>query len=87
MSLDSIREGFAAVDDVASPLRLTLQPVCFKLSSTLTEEQRAELAVELQFYGLLKHVMPYYVEERVGAALLNRACATGTMVGRCRSTV
>jgi len=50
----------------------------FKLSSEVTEGQKEELAVELQFYGLLDRMMPYYAQERVGQALLQRACLTGT---------
>ena len=45
---------------------LTLDPVCYKLSPDLTDGQRAELAVEAQFYGLLDRVMPYYVQEGGG---------------------
>jgi len=44
----------------------------------MTEGQKKELAVELQFYGLLDRMMPYYAQERVGQALLQRACLTGT---------
>jgi hypothetical protein len=50
----------------------------FELSSDMTEGQRKELAVELQFYGLLDRMMPYYAQERVGQALLQRACFAGT---------
>ena len=60
--------------DVASTNHSTLYPVSFKLSSTLTEEQRGELAVEADFYGLLDRVMPYYAQEQIGVALLMRAC-------------
>jgi len=71
------------VHDVASTHHSTLEPVCFKLSSALTEEQRAELAVEVQFYGLLRLMMPtevpYYAQEQIGVALLKGACVTGTM--------
>jgi len=34
--------------------------------------------VELQFYGLLDRVMPYYAQEQIGVALLKAACATDT---------
>jgi len=71
------------VDDVASTLHSTLEPVSFKLSSALTEEQRAELAVEVQFYGLLRLMMPtevpYYAQEQIGVALLKGACDAGTL--------
>jgi hypothetical protein len=50
----------------------------FKLSSDVTEEQRDELAVELEFYGLLDRMMPYHVQERIRRALLQRACRAGT---------
>ena len=51
----------------------------FKLSSNMMEElQRDELAVELEFYGLLDRMMPFYSQERIGRALLQRACRTGT---------
>jgi hypothetical protein len=50
----------------------------FGLSSDMTEGEREELAVELQFYGLLDRMMPYYVQDRVGQALLQRACLAGT---------
>jgi hypothetical protein len=53
-------------------------PASFKLSPDLTEAQKAELAVEAQFYGLLRRVMPYYPEEQFGVALLKRACTAGT---------
>ena len=33
-------------------------PVSFSLSPDLTEAQRAELTVEVQFYGLLDRMMP-----------------------------
>jgi len=46
----------------------------FKLSSDVTEEQRDELAVELEFYGLLDRMMPYHTQERIRRALLQRAC-------------
>jgi hypothetical protein len=50
----------------------------FKLSSEVTEGQKEELAVEAKFYGLLDRMMPYYAQERVGQALLQRACLAGT---------
>ena len=56
-------------------------PASFLLSPDLTEAHRAELAVELQFYGLLRHVMPvtpFYAQEQIGVALLRRACVAGT---------
>ena len=66
------------MDDVASTSHSTLDPVSFKLSPDLTEAERGELAVEVQFYGLLRLMMPtevpYYVQERLGAALLQGAC-------------
>jgi len=52
--------------------------VNFTLSLDLTESQRGELAVEAQFYGLLRLMMPYYAQEEIGVALLRRACVTGT---------
>jgi hypothetical protein len=62
---------------VASTFYSTLEPVSFKLSSALTVEQRAELAVEVQFYSLLRLMMPtevpYYAQEQMGVALLKRA--------------
>jgi hypothetical protein len=72
---------YSAVDDVSSTCYSTLEPVSFKLSSTLTDEQSAELTVELQFYGLLRYVMPskapYYAQGQTGVALLQRACVAG----------
>ena len=54
----------------------------FVLSSDLTEGQRGQLAVEVQFYGLLRLMMPtevpYYAQEQIGVALLKGACAFGT---------
>jgi hypothetical protein len=50
----------------------------FELSSDMTEGQRKELAVEIKFYGLLDRMMPYHAQERVGQALLRRACLAGT---------
>ena len=71
-----------AVADVASTFHSTLDPVSFKLTSTLTEEQRVELAVEVQFYGLLRRMMPtavpYYAQEQTGEARLRCACVAGT---------
>jgi len=48
------------VDDVASTFYSTLDPGSFTLSQALARagDPRAELAVELQFYGLLDRVMP-----------------------------
>ena len=46
------------VDDNASTFYSTLEAVNFILSSDLTEAQRGELAVEAQFYGLLRLMMP-----------------------------
>ena len=67
---------------MASTLHSTLEPVSLRLSSTLTEEQRAELAVEVQFYGLLRLMMPtevpYYAQEQLGVKLLKSACVAGT---------
>jgi hypothetical protein len=40
--------------------------VSYKLSPDLTDGQKAELAVEAQFYGLLDRVIPYYVLEQMG---------------------
>jgi hypothetical protein len=53
-------------------------PGSFTLSQALTGNARAELAVELQFYGLLDRVMPYHAQEQIGAALLRAASSTGT---------
>ena len=50
----------------------------FTLSSAMTGPQRAELALELQFYGLRASMMPYTKPEQIGASLLERACDTGT---------
>ena len=50
----------------------------FELSSDLTEGQRKELAVEVEFYGLLDHMMPYHAQELIGKAILQRACRAGT---------
>jgi hypothetical protein len=44
--------------DLASTCYATLKPVSFTLRPDLTGPQRAELAVELEFYGLLNRVMP-----------------------------
>jgi hypothetical protein len=43
----------------------------------VTGDLRAELAVELQFYGLLDRVMPYYAQGQTGVALLKSACSAG----------
>ena len=50
----------------------------FELSSDMTKGQRKELAVEMKFYGLLDRIMPHHAQERVGQALLRRACLAGT---------
>jgi hypothetical protein len=50
----------------------------FKLSSGVAEATRDELAVELEFYGLLDRMLPYHTQERVGHSLLQRACVAGT---------
>ena len=54
----------------------------FTLNPDLTEAERGELAVEVQFYGLLHLMMPtlvpYYAQEQIGVALLPRACVVGT---------
>jgi len=70
------------VDDVASNFYSALVPVTFTLrhALSLTGDSRAELAVELQFYGLLDRVMPYYAQEQIGVALLKSACNAGTNV-------
>jgi len=52
----------------------------FELSSDVTEEQRKELAVEVEFYGLLDRMMPYHAQELIGRALLRRACLGGTKI-------
>jgi len=75
------------VVDVASAIHSILYPVSFKLSSTLTKEQRGELAVEADFYGLLDRVMPYYAQEQIGVALLKSACNTGTTKGALQTAV
>ena len=53
----------------------------FVLSSDLTEAQRGQLAVEAQFYGLLRLMMPtavpYYAQEQIGVALLKATCNAG----------
>ena len=78
------------MDDVAHNLFSILDPVSFKLSKDITESQREELTVEVQFYGLLRLMMPtavpYYAQEQTGVALLQRACVAGTM-GALRSSV
>ena len=63
------------MDDVASTCYSTLDHGSFTLS--LTGILRDELAVELQFYGLLGRVIPYYAQEQIGVELLTRACLTG----------
>ena len=50
----------------------------FKLSSGVAEATRDELAVELEFYGLLDRMLPYHAQEQVGHLLLQRACVAGT---------
>jgi hypothetical protein len=44
----------------------------------VTSGQKKELAVELEFYGLLDHVLPHHAQEVIGRALLQRACRDGT---------
>jgi hypothetical protein len=70
------------MDDVANTLYSTLDAVSFTLNPDLTEAERGELAVEVQFYGLLHLMMPtlvpYYAQEQIGVALLQRACVVGT---------
>jgi hypothetical protein len=44
----------------------------------VTRGQKKELAVELEFYGLLDHVLPHHAQEVIGRALLQRACLDGT---------
>jgi hypothetical protein len=60
-----------------------LDPVSFTLNPDLTAAERGELAVEVQFYGLLRLMMPtevpYYAQEQIGVAFLLRACAAGTI--------
>jgi len=63
---------------VESTVDSPLDPGSFTLSQTLTGDARAELAVELKFYGLLDRVIPYNGEEAIGAALLQRASRVGT---------
>jgi hypothetical protein len=53
-------------------------PGRYTRGSDLTEGQKDELAVELEFYGLLDQMMPHHASERVGQALLRRACVAGT---------
>jgi len=50
----------------------------FELSSDVTSGQKKELAVELEFYGLLDHILPHYAQEVIGRALLQRECLDGT---------
>jgi hypothetical protein len=50
----------------------------YKLNSDLTEGQREELMVELEYFGLLDRMLPYLAQERVGQSLLGRACLDGT---------
>jgi len=70
------------VDNLASTFYSALDPASFTLSKDLTESQREELAVEVQFYGLLRLMMPtavpYYAQEQVGVARLQRAHRIGT---------
>jgi hypothetical protein len=47
---------------------------------------RAELAVELQFYGLLDRMMPYYAQEQIGVALMKSACDTPGTTRRALQT-
>jgi hypothetical protein len=44
----------------------------------MTDGQKEELAVEIKFYGLLNCMKPYYTQELVGQALLQRASLIGT---------
>ena len=67
------------MDDLGeSIIPSTFEAVSFTLSPDLTQSQRAELAVELQFYGLLERMMPYHAQERIGVTVLRAACAVGT---------
>jgi len=69
------------VDDVASTLYSTLDPVSFTLTPDLTEAQRGELAVEAEFYGLRDRMMPsmvHYEQDQIAVRLLKHACFTGT---------
>jgi len=70
------------VEDVVSTFHSTLDPASFTLNPDLTAAERGELAVEVQFYGLLRLMMPtevpYYSQEQIGVALLQGACVTGT---------
>ena len=62
---------------MASTFHLAREPGSFTLSPDLTEAQRAELTVEVQFYGLLDRMMPvvpYYAQEQIGVAILKSAC-------------
>jgi hypothetical protein len=72
------------VDDLLKTFQSSLSPVSFTLSPDLTEGQRGELAVKVQFYGLLRLMMPsyvpYYAQEQIGVAIVKRACSTGTEV-------
>ena len=56
-------------------------PGSFLLSpATLGDKQKAELAIETKFYGLVDHrmTMPYYSQEQIGVSLLERAGVAGT---------
>jgi hypothetical protein len=50
----------------------------YKLNADLTEGQREELMVELEYFGLLDRMLPYQAQERVGQSLLRGACVDGT---------
>ena len=79
------------MDDVASTFHSTLDPVNFTLNPDLTEAERGELAVEVQFYGLLRLMMPSevpcYAQEQIGVALLERACSAGATKGAMQTAV
>ena len=70
------------MDDEASTFHSTFGSVSFTLNPDLTDAERGELAVEVQFYGLLRLMMPtevpYYAQEQIGMAILQRACDVGT---------
>jgi hypothetical protein len=83
--LDLDAEGTYSIDRDGSHFRHILNFLrdagSFELSSDMTEGQRRELVVELQFYGLIDHMIPYYAQEQEGQALLRRACLAGTKQG------
>jgi len=74
---------------VASNFYSALDPVMFTLGQALrlTGDSRTELAVELQFYGLLDRVMPFYAQEQIGVALLKSACNAGATKGALQAAV